>query len=89
MFVGFATVLLFGLSAIIISFTPTSVNKTATWQMAVLFALFALAGCASLWNYAFCRHRFNEKGIYYTTFFREEKFLAWNDIDYIVKSLKK
>lgn len=83
MFVGFATVLLFGFCAIVISFTPTSTNPTATWQIAVLFTLFALAGCVLLWNYAFCRHRFNEKGIYYTTFFRKKKFLAWNDIDYI------
>lgn len=81
--VGFATILFFGLCMIVTLFTPTTVNPTATWQISLVFALFTLAGFATLWNYAVCRHRFDDEGIYYTTFFGKEKFLAWEDIDEI------
>lgn len=78
--VGIATALLFGFCAIMTLSTPTTVNPTATWQVSFVFILFTLASFATLWNYTFCRHRFDDEGIYYTTFFRKEKFLAWEDI---------
>lgn len=80
---GTAKVLLFGFCTIVTLFTPTTVNPTATWQISLVFALFTLAGFATLWNYAVCRHRFDDEGIYYNTFFGKEKFLAWEDIDEI------
>lgn len=81
--IGFLTSIVWGIVAYIIIITPTSVNKTATWQMALFFGLIALFGLYMLWSYAICRHSYDDKGLTYTNTFNKKKFLAWQDIDKI------
>lgn len=83
---GMIVVGFFGFCVLMIIITPTDVNKTATWQMAVFFAVFVLLGFCLIWQYVACRHYFDEMGLTYRTVFFKERFLAWQDIDEIAYS---
>lgn len=77
---GLAGTAFFGFAAFMVMITPTSVNKTATWQIALLFAAFTACCLYHIWAYAVCRHRYDDTGLSYTTVLNQKKFLPWDDI---------
>lgn len=79
--VGLLMTAFFGLCTFMIIITPTSVNQTATWQIALFFGLFTLWGMCTVWSYVICRHAYDDHGLTYTTLFNQKKFLAWHAID--------